>query len=225
MIADNLRTVRSRIAKAAEAAKRDPASITLLCVSKKHPAAAIREAYAAGERDFGENYAQELAEKSAELAHELPEARFHMIGHVQTNKAKIVAEHAYAIHSVDSVRLVNELQKRRASAAQPLRVIVEVNVSGESSKSGATASDVGAILDATLASPQLTLVGLMTMPPFGDLKEAERLFRALATLREEHGGAAKLPELSMGMSDDMDVAIACGATIVRVGTAIFGGRS
>ncbi len=213
------------MAAAAQAAGRDPASVRLVCVSKRHPASAIAEAYAAGERDFGENYVQELVDKSSELRASCPDLRFHMIGHLQTNKAKHVAEHAFAVHSVDSVRLVVELEKRAAPTAAPLQVLVEVSLAGESQKGGAPVSEVEAIAAAVESAPHLALAGLMTMPPFGDLVEAERVFRALAALREEHGGAARWPELSMGMSDDMEIAVRCGATIVRVGTAIFGARA
>ncbi|MBX3228361.1 MAG: YggS family pyridoxal phosphate-dependent enzyme [Labilithrix sp.] len=222
-IASQLADVRARIERAARAVGRDPASVRLVAVSKTKPAAAIREAYAAGQRDFGENYAQELAEKAAELCEELPDVRWHFIGHLQSNKAKLVAPVAHLVHAVDSAALAHALAKRVPPGAPPLRVLVEVNTGGEAEKHGVAPADAGALLDAIAAEPSLVLGGLMTMPPH-DLDAARRAFEALVALRDRHGGAARLPELSMGMSDDLEVAIACGATIVRVGTAIFGAR-
>ena len=174
--------VRSRVEQAAKAAGRDPSSVRLVAVSKLKPSSAIREAYAACQRDFGENYAQELAEKATELA--------------------------------------SALAKRSPAK---LRVLVEVNVAGEAEKHGVAPANVGALLDAIDAESNLQLGGFMTMPPH-DLEAAKRAFEALVKLREQHGGATRLPELSMGMSDDLEIAIACGATLVRVGTAIFGAR-
>ncbi len=222
-IAEGLAQVRDRIARAAEAASRDPSHIRLVAVSKTKPASMIREAYALGQRDFGENYAQELAEKADELV-DLTDIRWHFIGHLQTNKAKLVAPVAHLVHTVDSPALVKELDKRaQKTREQPLSVLVEVNVGGEAQKHGTSAADLGAVLDAIEATQALKLRGLMTMPPH-DLEGARRAFEALASLQATHGGKARLPELSMGMSDDLEVAIACGATIVRVGTAIFGAR-
>jgi pyridoxal phosphate enzyme (YggS family) len=223
-IAENLAEVRARIDRAAAAASRDPGTIRLIAVSKTKPAAAIREAYEAGQRDFGENYAQELAEKAEALA-DLEGLRWHFIGHLQSNKAKVVAPIAHLIHAVDSTSLVRELGKRVATNERRprLSVLIEVNVGGEAQKHGATPADVPKLLDAVDAEPGLALAGLMTMPP-NDLEEARRAFEGLAALRERHGGPARLPELSMGMSDDLEVAITCGATMVRVGTAIFGAR-
>jgi pyridoxal phosphate enzyme (YggS family) len=222
-IAEGLAKVRDRIARAAEASSRDPNEIRLVAVSKTKPAAMIREAYELGQRDFGENYAQELAEKANELA-DLPDLRWHFIGHLQTNKAKLVAPVAHLVHTVDSPALAKELDKRaQKTRTDPLPVLVEVNVGGEAQKHGASAADLGAVIDAIDATQALKLRGLMTMPPH-DLEGARRAFEALASLRAIHGGKARLPELSMGMSDDLEVAIACGATLVRVGTAIFGAR-
>jgi pyridoxal phosphate enzyme (YggS family) len=223
-IADALAAVRARIDRAATAASRDPATVRLVAVSKTKPALAIREAYAAGHRDFGENYAQELAEKALELA-DLEGLRWHFIGHLQSNKAKLVAPVAHLVHAVDSTSLVRELAKRTtATEGRPkLSVLVEVNVGGEAQKHGTTPADLPELLDAIDAEPALTLAGLMTMPPH-DLEDARRAFEGLAKLREQHGGASRLPELSMGMSDDLEIAVACGATMVRVGTAIFGAR-
>jgi PLP dependent protein len=222
-IAEGLAKVRDRIRRAAEAASRDPATVRLVAVSKTKPASAIREAYAAGQRDFGENYAQELVEKSAELS-DLADLRWHFIGHLQSNKARVVAPIAHLVHTVDSASLANEIAKRAAKAERDsLDVLIEVNVGGEAQKHGATPGALSEIVTAIDAAKPLRLRGLMTMPPH-DLEGARRAFEALASLQATHGGKAKLPELSMGMSDDLEVAVACGATLVRVGTAIFGAR-
>ena len=211
--------VRERIERAVKAAGRAPGSVRLVAVSKTKPTSAIREAYAAGQRDFGENYAQELDEKARELA-ELGDLRWHFIGHLQSNKAKLVAPVAHLVHAVDSASVASALAKR---APHRLRVLVEVNVAGEAEKHGVAPAGVGALLDAIDKESNLELAGFMTMPPH-DLEAAKRAFEGLVKLRDQHGGAARLPELSMGMSDDLEVAIACGATLVRVGTAIFGAR-
>ncbi len=222
-IAEALAEVRARIERAASSASRDPKTVRLVAVSKTKPASAVREAYEAGQRDFGENYAQELAEK-AEALSDLADIRWHFIGHLQSNKAKLVAPVAHLVHTVDSASLARELGKRVAKLGRdPLRVLVEVNVGGEAQKAGVTPADLPKLLDAVEAEPNLLLQGMMTMPPH-DLDEARRAFEGLAALRDRHGGIARLPELSMGMTDDLEVAVACGATIVRVGTAIFGAR-
>lgn len=222
-IADALAQVQDRIRRASEAASHDPSSVRLVAVSKTNPASAIREAYAAGQRDFGENYAQELAQKAAELA-DLSDLRWHFIGHLQSNKARVVAPAAHLVHTVDSAALAKELDRRvEKSARESLDVLVEVNVGGEAQKHGVTPAALGEIIDAVRATKTLRLRGLMTMPPH-DLEGARHAFEALASLQATHGGKAKLPELSMGMSDDLEVAVACGATLVRVGTAIFGAR-
>jgi pyridoxal phosphate enzyme (YggS family) len=191
-------------------------------VSKTKPASAIREAYEAGHRDFGENYAQELVSKSDELA-DLMDLEWHFIGHLQSNKAKVIAQKANVVHTVDSVVLARELAKRAAKAERTLPVLVEVNVGREPQKHGAAPAELSEVLDAVEGAGPLALRGLMTMPP-NDLEQARRVFEALGSLRNLHGGKSRLPELSMGMSDDLEIAIACGATIVRVGTAIFGKR-
>jgi pyridoxal phosphate enzyme (YggS family) len=223
-IAERLAEVRARIERAARAAGREPSSVRLVAVSKTKPADAVREAYAAGHRAFGENYAQELAAKAEALA-DLPDIEWHFIGHLQTNKAKIAAKHAHVVHTVDSTALARELGKRAAKErAAPLPVLIEVNVSGEAQKAGATPSEIDEVMQAIRAQPALALGGLMTMPPAGDPAAARRVFETLASLRNLHGGAPALPELSMGMSDDLEIAVGCGATLVRIGTAIFGAR-
>jgi pyridoxal phosphate enzyme (YggS family) len=226
-LAENLAQVRDRIARAAQAIGRSPGEITLIAVSKTKPASAIREAYAEGQRDFGENYAQELATKAEELE-DLVDLRFHYIGHLQSNKAKVVAHAAHVVHTLDSASLAKELGKRAlkegwGDVRERMPVLVEVNVGGEPQKHGASAASLGAVLDAVSAERALKLCGLMTMPPH-DLEAARRAFEALKSLRSLHGGKARLPELSMGMSDDLEVAIASGSTMVRVGSAIFGSR-
>ena len=223
-IAEALASVRHRIARAAEAVSRDAGAVRLIAVSKTKPAAAIREAYEAGQRDFGENYVQELVAKAEELA-DLVELRWHFIGHLQSNKARYVAKVAHVVHTIDSPALVKELGKRLEKEHRGMRlpVLVEVNVGGEAQKHGASAAQLAEVLTAVDAEPTLHLRGLMTMPPH-HVEEARRAFEALASLRRMHGGTSRLPELSMGMSDDLEVAVACGSTMVRVGTAIFGSR-
>jgi PLP dependent protein len=218
-----LGAVRASIAAAAHAAERDPASVQLIAVSKTHPAAAIREAYAAGQRDFGENYVQELLQKAEELS-DLAELRWHLIGHLQRNKAKQVAGLLSLLHTVDSLDLARELDKR-VTPGQRLPVLVEVSIAGEAQKHGVATSELGALLEGIDALPALSLRGLMCVPPFtADAADSRPHFERLRELRERHGGASRLPELSMGMSHDLPHAVAAGATLVRVGTAIFGAR-
>ncbi|HEY2517274.1 MAG TPA: YggS family pyridoxal phosphate-dependent enzyme, partial [Polyangiaceae bacterium] len=177
-----------------------------------------------GQRAFGESYAQELTAKREALA-DLPDLEWHFIGHLQTNKAKYVARASNVVHSVDSVVLARELGKRVASAGrEAITVLIEVNVSGEPQKHGAAPSELAEVIAAVQAEPSLRLAGLMTMPPADDLEAARRTFSALGSLRSLHGGVPLLPELSMGMSGDLEIAVACGATLVRVGSAIFGDR-
>jgi PLP dependent protein len=224
VIAERLGEVRARIERATRAAKRDPASVRLVAVSKTKSAEAVREAHAAGQRAFGENYAQELAEKAAALA-DLGDLEWHFIGHLQSNKAKVIAHVAHVVHTVDSEGLARELAKRLArEGRRPLPVLVEVKLSHEPTKHGTRPEDLEELLAAIEKEPSLRLRGLMTMPPPDDLAAARSAFEALASLRTLHGGSARLPDLSMGMTADLEVAIACGATMVRVGTAIFGSR-
>lgn len=225
-ISARLAAVHARIERAARAAGREPSSVRLLAVSKTKPEAAIRAAYAAGQRDFGENYAQELARKAETLA-DLPDLRWHMIGHLQRNKAKQVVKLVSAIHTVDSVRLAEELGKRAAEAARDrLAVLVEVNVGGEAQKSGCAPAELADVLSAIERAPALLLSGLMTVPPHTDDPAGARpFFDRLVALRDAHGGVARLPELSMGMTHDLEQAIGAGATWVRIGTAIFGERA
>jgi pyridoxal phosphate enzyme (YggS family) len=233
-VARGLATVRERILRAAERHSRDPEQIHLLAVSKRQPADKIRQAYAEGQRDFGENYAQELLAKHAELA-DLQDLRFHMIGHLQRNKVAALAGVVSAVHSVDSLRLVRELAERSAARPVPvtrrlrpggeLLVFIEVNLAGEAQKGGCSVAQLGELVQAVRAAPTLALGGLMAIPVGGgDPELSRREFTALERLRQEHGGSALLPELSMGMSRDLEVAVECGSSWVRVGTDIFGER-
>jgi len=207
----------------------------LIAVSKLQPASAIRAAYAEGQRDFGENYVQELEQKAAELS-DLSDLRWHMIGHLQRNKARTVAPLASVIHTLHSVELVRELDRRASGVAlagarafvsgeSRLAVLVEVNVGGEAQKSGCAPEALGPLLETLDQATHLRALGLMCVPPHTeDPSAAQPYFEQLRHLRDEHGGVRRLPELSMGMTADLAYAVAAGATIVRVGTAIFGER-
>ncbi len=222
-IAERLAAVRARIAEATTRAGRPEGSVRLLAVSKTKSEALIREAYAAGQRDFGENYAQELATKAMALA-DLKDLRWHMIGPLQRNKAKLVVPVAKVVHTVDRPELAEELSKRAAGTGKTPQVLLEVNVAGEASKAGCTPEGAVGLAALVRQLPHLDLVGLMTIPPDTDDRELARpFFRRLRELRDALGGG--LTELSMGMSHDFEIAIEEGATIVRVGTAIFGARS
>jgi PLP dependent protein len=234
-VADALLAVRERIRSAAVSCQRDPAEVQLMAVSKRQPAAKIRAAYAAGQRDFGENYAQELLAKQAELA-DLPDLRFHMIGALQRNKVAGLMGVISALHSVDSLRLVEELGRRAPGRAVPerrrlvpggaLAVFIEVNLGGEAQKAGCGPAELGSLIEAVERAPSLSLRGLMAVPQgAGELQAARRQFETLGELRQQHGGRTRLPELSIGMSRDLEVAVACGSTWVRVGTDIFGARA
>ena len=221
---ERLAEVHQRIAQAAVAAGRAPGDVKLIAVSKTKPVEAIREAYALGQRAFGENYAQELSMKAEALA-DLRDLEWHFIGHLQTNKVKVAARYAHVVHTIDSAALARELGKRASrDRATALEVLVEVNVGREPQKAGASASEIEEVMAAIRAQPSLALRGLMTVPPAGDPVAARQTFETLALLRNLHGGPAALPELSMGMTEDLDIAVACGATCVRVGRAIFGER-
>lgn len=222
-VAASLASVKARIARAAAACGRAPESVKLVAVSKKKPPEAIREAYAAGQRAFGENYPQELDAK-AEALRDLEGIEWHFIGHLQSNKAKLVARAAHVVHTVDGVAIARELARRAATAGRVLPALIEVNISGEAQKHGVAPSEIAEVMEAVRREPALVLTGLMTMPPVGDEEVARKVFETLVSLRNLHGGAAVLPELSMGMSSDLEAAIASGATLVRVGTAIFGSR-
>lgn len=224
-IGDRLAQVRTRIERAALAAGRSAAEVELVAVSKTRSPDELREAFRAGQRAFGENYAQELAAK-AEALKDIVEIEWHFVGHLQTNKAKIAAKYADIVHTLDSAAVARALGRRvmHEGRGREMPVLIEVNVRGEPQKAGATPGELAEVMDAVRSQEGLSLRGLMTMPPSGDVDEARRAFETLSLLRNLHGGRTILPELSMGMSQDLEVAIACGATIVRVGTAIFGPR-
>lgn len=218
--------VRARVAAAAARAGRGVDEVTLVAVSKRKPTEAIVDALAAGCTDFGENYVQELQAKAAELATQA-NLRWHFVGHLQRNKARhVLAIPALAmIHGVDSAALVAELERRAAAASRTVEALVQVNVAGEASKRGCPPDGLEALLDSAADCEHLVIVGLMTMPPIGPPEQGRPHFQALRALRDAHGGSTRLPELSMGMSHDFEVAIEEGATLIRVGTAIFGERT
>ena len=220
-IADNIAEVEARIRAAALAVQRDVTSIHLLAVSKTKPAAALREAYAAGVRDFGENYLQEARAKQLELA-DLP-LSWHFIGPIQSNKTRDIAEHFAWVHSVDRLKIALRLSEQRPAELPPLNICIQVNVSGEASKSGCTPADLPALANAISALPRLKLRGLMAIPePTEDRAEQDAAFATVRQLQESLN--LGLDTLSMGMSHDLESAIAQGATWVRIGTALFGAR-
>jgi pyridoxal phosphate enzyme (YggS family) len=209
--------VERRIEAAVRRAGRRREEITLVAVTKMFPASTVRAAYEAGLRDFGENYVREFQGKRPDLA-DLPGARFHFIGHLQSNKAQRAAGLFDVIQTVDSPKLARRLSQ---AAGRELEVMLEVKLGGEEAKSGARPEDLPALIETLVGCPNLRLTGLMTMPPWSDAPEESRpYFRALRELGVRHG----LAGLSMGMSHDLEVAIEEGATRVRVGSAIFGPR-
>ncbi|MFJ2381183.1 MULTISPECIES: YggS family pyridoxal phosphate-dependent enzyme [unclassified Pseudomonas] len=224
-IADNIAQVAERIRNACQAVQRDPHSVQLLAVSKTKPAAALREAHAAGLRDFGENYLQEALGKQQELA-DLP-LSWHFIGPIQSNKTRAIAEHFDWVHSVDRLKIAQRLSEQRPAELPPLNICIQVNVSGEASKSGCAPADLPALASAIGALPRLQLRGLMAIPePTEDRTAQDAAFAAVQRLNNDLRDSLKLPldTLSMGMSHDLEAAIAQGATWVRIGTALFGAR-
>ena len=220
-IADNIGLVSQRIRAAADAVQRDASSIHLLAVSKTKPAQAVREAYAAGLRDFGENYLQEALGKQADLT-DLP-LSWHFIGPIQSNKTRAIAENFAWVHSVDRLKIAQRLSEQRPADLPPLNICIQVNVSGEASKSGCTPADLPALANAISALPRLKLRGLMAIPEPTEDRAAQDA--AFATVRELQASLnLPLDTLSMGMSHDLESAIAQGATWVRIGTALFGAR-
>lgn len=216
-----LDATHARIAAACARSGRAVASVRLLAVAKKQPVEAIAAAYALGQRDFGENYMQELATKARALG-ELPELRFRLIGHLQKNKAKDAAKVGCAVDTVDSVELADVLDRRAQLEGRTLDVLIEVNIDDEPQKGGVRRADVAALADHIRSLPALRFEGLLCIPRASDDPEHAR--PAFAALREL-GAQLGTRELSMGMSDDLDVAIEEGSTMVRVGTAIFGPRA
>jgi PLP dependent protein len=230
-VAANLSSIRERMAAAARRARRHPAEVALMTVTKNQSAARIREAYEAGQRLLGENRVQEFSGKAAALS-DLRAAEWHMIGHLQSNKAGKAAELFRAVDSVDSLKLAEKLNSAASLLGKRLDVLIEINVGGEAAKTGVAAASL-ALEELLQAAPRfeaLTIRGLMTVPPFTDDPEDVRnYFRKLRQLRDTLSSrqlpAISLDELSMGMSHDFEVAIEEGSTCVRVGTAIFGDRS
>ncbi|WP_321472853.1 YggS family pyridoxal phosphate-dependent enzyme [uncultured Paludibaculum sp.] len=215
-LADRLAAVENRIAAACAAAGRPRGEVLLLAVTKVFPAQVLLDAYAAGMREFGENYVQEFEGKAPQLG-PLPGARFHLIGHLQSNKSRKAGELFHVVQTVDTEKLA----RRLSELGRPLEVMIEVKLSEEEAKHGCAPEDLPALVAAIRTLPNLTLTGLMTMPPWSDDAELSRpYFRRLRELAREQG----LNQLSMGMSHDLEVAIQEGATIVRVGTALFGKR-
>ncbi len=220
-IAKNIAKVRTRIREAAQACGRDPETVGLLAVSKTKPAAAVREAHACGQRDFGENYLQEALNKQAELS-DLA-LTWHFIGPIQSNKTRPIAEHFAWVHSVDRLKIAQRLSEQRPAHLPPLNICLQVNVSGEASKSGCTPEELPALALAVSQLPNLRLRGLMTIPePTRDVAQQHAACARLRQLRDDLN--LELDVLSMGMSDDLEAAIAEGATWVRIGTALFGAR-
>jgi pyridoxal phosphate enzyme (YggS family) len=226
-IETNLEKVKERIAQAALRAGRNPDDIQLVSVSKTVPVTTIQQAIKAGVTILGENYLQEARKKIEEIGHVV---RWDFIGHLQSNKAKYIVDLFDIIQSVDRLPLAQEINRLAVNKGKTVKVLLQVNISGEEAKSGIDPAEATALVRETLTLPNLSLQGLMTMPPyFDDPEEARPYFVALRelrdSLRKEHGEYADLKELSMGMSADFEIAIEEGATIVRVGSAIFGERT
>jgi len=220
-IAERLAIVESRVQKAVERSGRERSDITLVAVSKKFSAPHLRAAYAAGLREFGENYIQEFADKRPEL-NDLAEAKYHFIGHLQSNKARLACQLFQIVQTADSAKLLGRLDAAAGELGSTLEVMLEVKLADEESKSGARPAEVPALLEAASRCSHLAVSGLMTMPPWSaDPEHSRPYFRQLAALARDVG----LRKLSMGMSGDLEVAIEEGATIVRVGTALFGPRA
>lgn len=224
-IARNLQTVRQEIVAAAERAGRDPQTVRLVAVSKTVGAESVRHALADGQRDFGENQVQELVRKAAVLP---PDCMWHLIGHLQGNKVRPAIIAAACLHAVDSVELLERIERVAAAEQRRPGVLLQINISGEQTKSGVCPADAAGLLRYALRCAHLSCRGLMTMAPFeAPEEELRRVFRGLRLLRErlQDESGSPLPELSMGMSRDFRLAILEGATLVRVGTAIFGPRA
>ena len=224
MIAKNLQTLRERIAAACIVAGRKPAAVHLLAVSKTFDAQAVKQAFAAGQTAFGENYIQEAVQKIAELR-QLP-LQWHCIGPIQSNKTRLVAEHFDWVHTVDRLKTAQRLSEQRPAHLAPLQVCIQVNVDGGASKSGVLPEEALALAQQVATLPNLRLRGIMSIPePAPDFEAACAVFAKVKTVFDDLNAAGlALDTLSMGMSADLEAAIASGSTMVRVGTAIFGGR-
>jgi PLP dependent protein len=228
-IADNLQAVKARIERAAISARRDPAAVTLLAVSKTHPVALIEEARAAGQRAFGENYVQEALEKMDSVAPSeqgVHGIEWHLIGPLQSNKTRLAAERFDWVHTLASEKIAKRLSEQRPSAMAPLNVLIQVNVSGEASKAGVSPCEVFALSQQAGSLKGLRLRGLMAIPePTADVRLQRSRFHAVHEIFNDLRKEFAFDTLSLGMSDDMESAIAEGATLVRIGTAIFGQRN
>jgi pyridoxal phosphate enzyme (YggS family) len=227
-VAVRLTAVRRRIAAAAGSAGRDPSSVRLVAVSKTFPIEAVREAYAEGQRDFGENRVQEALRK-IDASRDLPGLRWHLIGHLQTNKARKASPAFAVIQSVDSLELLGKLDEAAEAAGTAPELLIQVDLAREATKFGIPEAEVPRLFDRATVCRAVRVVGLMTLPPASDAPEDARpWFRRLRELRDQWLDAGvpgqMLRQLSMGMSDDLEIAVQEGATLVRVGTAIFGGR-
>jgi len=225
-VAAKLQQVRTRIATACETSQRPVQSVTLLAVTKTFGPQAVRDAHAAGQRAFGENYVQEALDKMQSLADLSGSIEWHLIGPLQSNKTRVVAASFDWVHSIDRLKIAERLSAQRGAELPPLQVCLQVNISGEASKSGVAPAEVGPLAQAVAALPRLRLRGLMAVPePPGDFAAQRAPHRALARLLSDlNASGLALDTLSMGMSADLEAAIAEGATIVRVGSAIFGER-
>jgi pyridoxal phosphate enzyme (YggS family) len=228
-IASNLQEIQGRIRTAALAGGREPASVRLVAVSKTRPAGDVIEAFRAGQSVFGENYVQELAAKAAEVAVVAEKVEWHFIGHLQSNKVKQIAGVVTMIHSVDRLSLAEEISHQWGRLGRCCDILVQVNLSGEASKSGTTEAGALQLASSISTLDNVRIRGLMTMPPFFDDPEAARPFfaelkRLSQRIEAEGITGVEMRELSMGMSGDFEAAIQEGATLVRVGTSIFGSR-
>ena len=227
MIGDKLQQVQARIVTACTAAGRDPASVRLLAVSKTFPAESLREAHAAGQRAFGENYIQEGVGKIEALADLRSDIEWHCIGPLQSNKTRPVAEHFDWVHSVDRLKIAERLSAQRPAHLPVLQICLQVNVDGGANKSGVPPADALALARAVAGLPRLRLRGLMAIPEPASGFEAQRalFMRATGVFEELRAAGLDVDTLSLGMSADLEAAIAAGSTMVRVGTALFGGRA
>lgn len=226
MIKDNLAAVEARIAAACERAGRKREEVTLIAVSKTHPVPMLREVQAEGVIEFGENKVQEMCDKMEEIKEPL---HWHMIGHLQRNKVKYIVDKAYLIHSVDSVRLAQEIQKEAAKKNVDVNILVEINIGEEETKSGVTKEEALELVRAISEFPNIHIKGLMTIaPPVDEPEDARGYFKDMKAVfdavKEANIPGVEMKELSMGMTGDFEVAIEEGATLVRVGTGIFGHR-
>lgn len=225
-IANNLQLVRNRIQAACAQTGRPADSVTLLAVSKTFPAVTVRDAFHAGQRCFGENYVQEALDKIAELADLREQITWHLIGPLQSNKTRVVAEHFDWVQSVDRLKIAQRLSEQRPPHLPPLQVCIQVNTSGEDSKSGVTPGEALPLAQAVAALPRLQLRGVMALPaPSPDsVVQADALAQVRVVFEQLRAAGLPLNVLSMGMSADLEAAVAQGSTMVRVGTALFGQR-